>query len=111
RYGSLPTPPRAFRAAARAFLRLARAVVIWVAVRESRWQVAVVRWSEGARSTAGLGLAIEAGVGVGGVVLAKGEPWWGKNEGDGATRLSDRESTVLCHEGVRHLMAIPLLTT
>src|SRR5207249_8108554 len=77
----------------------------------ARAQVAVVRWAEGARSTAGLGLAIEAGVGVGGAVLAKGEPWWGKIEGDGATRLSDRESTVLCHEGVRHLMAIPLLTT
>src|SRR5207249_3021413 len=76
-----------------------------------RSQVAVVRWSEGARSTGGLGLAIEAGVGVGGAVLAKGEPWCGKIGGDGATRLSDGESTVLCHEGVRHLMAIPLLTT
>ena len=111
RNGSLPAPPRALRLAARAFLRLARADVVWLAVRESRSQVAVVRWSEGARSTAGLGLAIEAGVGVGGAVLAKGEPWWGKIGGDGATRLSDRESTVLCHEGVRHLMAIPLLTT
>src|SRR3989441_1045576 len=97
--------------AARAFLRLARADVVWLAVRESRSQVAVVRWRGGARSTGGLGLAIGAGVGGGGAGLAKGEPWWGKIGGDGATRLSDRESTVLCHEGVRHLMAIPLLTT
>ena len=111
RNGSLPAPPRALRLAARAFLRLARADVVWLAVRESRSQFAVVRCSEGARSAAGLGLAIEPGVGVGGAVLAKGEPWWGKIGGDGATRLSDRESTVLCHEGVKHLMAIPLLTT
>src|SRR5437867_7317249 len=111
RNGSLPTPPHALRMAARAFLRLARADVVWLAVRESGSHVAVVRWSEGAGSTAGLGRAIEAGVGVGGAVLAKGEPWWGKIGGDGDTRLSDRESTVLCHEGVRHLMAIPLLTT
>src|SRR2546425_9876310 len=111
RNGSLPTPPHALRLAARAFLRLARADVVWLAVRESRSQVAVVRWSEGTRSRAGLGLASGAGVGGGGAVLAKGEPWWGKIGGDGATRLSDRESTVLCHEGVRHLMAIPLLTT
>src|SRR3989441_3543836 len=97
--------------AARAFLRLARADVVWLAVRESRSQVAVVRWRGGARSRAGLGLASGAGVGGGGAVLAKGEPWWGKIGGDGATRLSDRESTILCHEGVRHLMAIPLLTT
>jgi len=108
---SLPAPPRALRMAARAFLRLARADVVWLAVRESRSQVAVVRCSEGARSTTGLGLAIEPGVGVGGAVLAKGEPWLGKIGRNGATRLSDRESTVLCHEGVRHLMAIPLITT
>ena len=108
---NLPVPPRALRIAARAFLRLTRADVVWLAVRESRSQVAVVRCSEGARSTAGLGLAIEPGVGVGGAVLAKSEPWWGKIGDHGATRLSDRESTVLCHEGVRHLMAIPLLTT
>src|SRR5438093_756761 len=88
RNGSLPTPPHALRMAACAFLRLARADVVWLAVRESRSQVAVVRWSEGARSTAGLGLAIEAGVGVGGAVLAKGKPWWGKIGGDGATRMA-----------------------
>src|SRR5437879_5257636 len=108
---NLPVPPRALRIAARAFLRLARADVVWLAVRESRSQVAVVRCSEGARSTAGLGLAIESGVGVGGAVLAKSEPWWGKIGDHGATRLSDRESTILCDEGVRHLMAIPLLST
>src|SRR5438093_6405213 len=111
RNGSLPTPPRALRMAARAFLRLTRADVVWLAVRESRSQVAVVRCSEGARSTAGLGLAIEPGVGVGGAVLAKSEPWWGKIGDHGATRLSDRESAILCDEGVGHLMAIPLLST
>src|SRR5437879_11401746 len=109
--GSLPAPPRALRLAARAFLRLTRADVVWLAVGESRSQVAVVRCSEGARSTAGLGLAIEPGVGVGGAVLAKSEPWWGKIGDHGATRLSDRESTILCDEGVRHLTAIPLLRT
>src|SRR3989441_11717587 len=111
RHRSLPTPPRALRMAARAFLRLARADVVWLAVRESRSQVAVVRCGEGARSTAGLGLAIEPGVGVGGAVLLKGGPWRGMIGGHGATRLSDGESTILCREGVRQLMAIPLLTT
>src|SRR5437867_4910142 len=107
----VPAAPPALGMAARSFRRLSGVDVVWLAIRESRSQVAVVRCSEGARSTAGLGLAIEAGVGGGGAVLAKGKPWWGRIGGDGATRLSDRESTVLCHEGVRHLMAIPLLTT
>src|SRR5437016_9006728 len=107
----VPAAPPALGMAARSFRRLSGVDVVWLAVRESRSQVAVVRWSEGARSTAGLGLAIEPGVGVGGAVLAKGEPWLGKIGRNGATRLSDRESTVLCHEGVRHLMAIPLITT
>src|SRR2546422_5530942 len=99
RNGSLPTPPHALRLAARAFLRLARADVVWLAVRESRSQVAVVRWSEGARSAAGLGLAIEAGVGVGGAVLAKGGAWGGEIGGGGGTRLGGRESIGLCDEG------------
>src|SRR5437899_11693740 len=90
RDSSLPAPPRALRIAARAFLRLARADVVWLAVRESRSQVAVVRCGEGARSTAGLGLAIEPGAGVGGAVLAENEPWWGQLGGHGARRLGDR---------------------
>src|SRR2546429_9422239 len=85
---NLPVPPRALRIAARAFLRLTRADVVWLAVRESRSQVAVVRCSEGARSTAGLGLAIEPGVGVGGAVLAQSEPLWGEIREHGAPRLS-----------------------
>src|SRR5207244_6502371 len=82
---SLPAPPRALRLAARAFLRLARADVVWLAVRESRSQFAVVRCSEGARSAAGLGLASEPGVGVGGAVLLKGGPWGGMIGGGGGT--------------------------
>src|SRR3989449_9068558 len=104
RNGSLPTPPHALRMAARAFLRLARADVVWLAVRESRSQVAVVRWSEGARSTAGLGLAVGAGVGVGGAGLAKGGPWWGEAGGGGAPRPSDRESSGPGHGGARRLL-------
>src|SRR5438046_9821142 len=86
RNGSLPTPPHALRMATCAFLRLARADVVWLAVRESRSQVAVVRWSEGARSTAGLGLPIGAGRGVSGGELAEGAPWRGRAGGRGVRR-------------------------
>src|SRR2546428_10401569 len=83
---NLPVPPRALRIAARAFLRLARADVVWLAVRESRSQVAVIRCSEGARSTAGLGVGIRPGVGVGGAVVAESAAWWGEIRGHGGTR-------------------------
>src|SRR2546422_11161508 len=66
---TLPASPRAFRIAARAFLRLPGVDVVWLAVRESRMQAAVIRSSEGTRSTIGLGLRIEPGVGVGGALL------------------------------------------
>ncbi len=104
-------PPRALRLAARTFRRLANADVVWLAVREFRSQVAVVRCSEGARSAAGVGLAIEPGVGVGGAVLVKAAPWCGGIQGDTAVRASDQELIILGREGVRYLMAMPLLTT
>lgn len=107
----LTTPPRAFRMAARAFLRLASADLVWLAVRESRAQTAVIRCSEGARSGAGLGLTIEPGVGVGGALLLTGEPWRGEVSGDGASRLSNKETALLSHEGTKHVMVIPLRTT
>src|SRR2546425_9954469 len=81
RHRSLPAPPRALRMAARAFLRLAGVDVVWLAVRESRAQTAVIRCSEGARSGAGLGLKIEPGVGGGGAMLLMGEPWRGGSRG------------------------------
>jgi signal transduction histidine kinase len=82
-----------------------------LAIREFRSQVAVVRCIEGVRSAGGLGLAIEPGVGVGGAVLVKATPWCGEIRGDTAVRPSDQESTILGREGVRYLMAMPLLTT
>ena len=66
---NLPTAPRALRMAARAFLRLAGVDVVWLAVRESRAQAAVIRCGEGSRSASALGLVIEPGIGVGGAVL------------------------------------------
>src|SRR3989442_16034741 len=73
---TLPASPRAFRMAARAFLRLPGVDVVWLAVRESREQAAVIRSSEGARSAAAaLGLQIEPAVGVGGALLLAGDPW------------------------------------
>ena len=109
--GGHAPPPRALRLAARAFRRLAGADAVWLAVRESRSPVAVIRCSEGARSEAGLGLVIVPGVGMGGAVLLKGTPWWGEIRGDTAVRPSDQESAVLSREGVRYLIAMPLLTT
>src|SRR5262245_11794714 len=71
----LTPAPRAFRKAARSFKHLKGADVVWLAVRESRAQNAIIRCSHGARSTAGLGLRIESGSGVGGAVLLTGQPW------------------------------------
>src|SRR5436309_14571367 len=79
---TLPASPRAFRMAARAFLRLPGVDVVWLAVRESREQAAVIRSSEGARSAAAaLGLQIGTGVGVGGARLLAGEPGRGAAAG------------------------------
>src|SRR2546425_4869059 len=75
---NLPAPPPAFRIAGRSFLRLPGVDVVWLAVRESRMQAAVIRSSEGARSTTGLGLQIEPGVGVSGALLLAGEPFRGE---------------------------------
>src|SRR2546427_9983540 len=71
---NLPTPPPAYRIAARSFLRLPGVDVVWLAVRESRDKTAVIRSSEGARSAAGIGLRIEPAVGIGGGSLLGGEP-------------------------------------
>lgn len=106
----LGTPPRALRMAARAFLQLAGVDVVWLAVRESRARVAVIRCAEGARSTGSLGLAIEPGVGVGGALLVTAGPWRGEILGDLDSRLSSKETSVLSDEGAKHAMVIPLLT-
>src|SRR3989442_5250151 len=71
---NLPTPPPAFRIAARSFLRLPGVDVVWLAVRESRDKTAVIRSSEGARSAAGIGLMIEPAVGIDGGPLVSGRP-------------------------------------
>jgi len=74
--------------AARVFLRLPGVDVVWLAVRESRAQTAVIRCIDGARSAAGLGLRIELGVGVGGTLLQgggkAGELWRGELNSAGA---------------------------
>jgi hypothetical protein len=103
--------PRAFRTAARAFFRFPGVDVVWLAVRESREQGAVIRSSEGARSCTGLGLQIEPTVGVGGAVLLTGEPWHGELSRSGARALSPEESTLLTKEGAKHVMVVPLRST
>jgi signal transduction histidine kinase len=97
--------------AARAFLRLPGVDVVWLAVRESRAQAAVIRTSEGARSAAGLGLQIEPGVGVGGALLRAGDPWRGELTGSGASCLSTKETALLTEEGAKHVMVVPLRST
>src|SRR5262249_6360971 len=90
----ISTPaPRALRLAARAFRCLRGADVVWLAVRESRAQNAVIRCSQGVRSTAGLGLRIEpGGDGIGGAVLQSGESWRGELTDGGASALSTQET-------------------
>src|SRR2546426_1954454 len=109
---TLPASPRAFRMAARAFLRLPGVDVVWLAVRESREQAAVIRSSEGAQSAAAaLGLKIEPGVGVGGALLLTGEPWHGELTRSGTSCLSTEETALLTEEGAKHVMVVPLRST
>src|SRR5881296_1621953 len=108
---TLPAPPRAFRMASRAFLRLPGVDVVWLAIRESREQAAVIRSGEGARSTAGLGLRIEPAVGVGGALLLTGEPWHGELTRSGTSCLSTEETALLTEEGAKHVMVVPLRFT
>jgi signal transduction histidine kinase len=103
-----PTPPTAFRIAARSFLRLPGVDVVWLAVRESRDKTAVIRSCEGARSAAGLGLKIEPAVGVGGALLLAGEPWRGELTRNGADCLSIEETALLTKEGAKQVMVVPL---
>ena len=103
-----PTPPTAFRIAARSFLRLPGVDVVWLAVRESRDKTAVIRSCEGARSAAGLGLKIEPAVGVGGALLLAGEPWRGELSRNGADYLSIEETALLTREGAKQVMVVPL---
>jgi signal transduction histidine kinase len=113
-YGALHVPatsPRAFRMAARAFLRLPGVDVVWLAVRESREQTAVIRSSEGARSAAGLGLQIEPAVGITGELLLTGDAWHGELRQSSARALSPEESAFLAEEGAKHFMVIPLRST
>jgi signal transduction histidine kinase len=100
--------PGAFRMAARAFLRFPGVEVVWLAVRESREQTAIIRSSEGARSSSALGLQIEPTVGVGGAALLSGEPWHGELDRNGTRVLSPEESTFLTAEGAKHLMVVAL---
>ena len=99
--------PGAFRMAARAFLRFPGVEVVWLAVRESREQTAIIRSSEGARSSSALGLQIEPTVGVGGAALLSGEPWYGELDRSGTRVLSPEESTFLTAEGAKQLMVVP----
>jgi hypothetical protein len=113
-YGELhvaPASPRAFRMAARAFLRFPGVDVVWLAVRESREQTALVRSSEGARSAAGLGVQIEPAIGIGGELLLTGDAWHGELRRSGARALSAEESAFVAEEGAKHLMVVPLRST
>jgi signal transduction histidine kinase len=103
--------PRAFRKAARSFKCLKGADVVWLAVRESRAQNAIIRCSQGARSTAGLGLRIESGSGAAGAVLLTGQPWRGALTNGGDSALSTQETALLCEEGVKQVMMVPLRYT
>jgi len=108
---TLPTQPRAFRTAVRVFLRFPGVDVVWLAVRESREQAAVIRSSQGARSAAGLGLHIEPAVGVGGALLLAGGPWRGELARSEGSCLSPEERAFLSQEGTKHVMVIPLRGT
>ena len=97
--------------AARSFRRLSGVDVVWLAVRESRAQTAVVCCSEGARSAAGLGLRIDPGVGIGGVLLVTGVGWQGELTSGGVRCLSAQEVALLAEEGVKRVMVVPLRYT
>src|SRR5206468_9570543 len=88
---ALPPPPPGFRMAARSFLRLNGVDVVWLAVRESRAQTAMICCSDGARSAARPELKIEPGVGAGGAVLLAGQPWHGELGENEASPLSSQE--------------------
>jgi hypothetical protein len=105
--GLLPPPP-AFRTVARSFRCLSGVGVVWLAVRESRSQTAVICWSQGSRSMAGLEMRIEPGVGVGGALLVTGEPWQGELTGGGDSALSTQETALLNQEAVKHVLVVPL---
>src|SRR5438094_9261443 len=75
---ALPPPPPGFRMAARSFLRVNGVDVVWLAVRESRAQTAMICCSDGARSAARPELKIEPGGGAGGALLRSRAPWPGE---------------------------------
>ena len=104
-----PTPaPRALRMAANAFRSLKGTDAVWLAVRESRAQNAVIRYSQGARSMAGVGLRIEPGGGVGGAVLQSGAEWRGDLDNGGDSALSTEENTLFFDERVKQVLVVPL---
>src|SRR5437867_2252186 len=108
---ALPPPPPGFRMAARSFLRLNSIDVVWLAVRESRAQTAMICCSDGARSAARPELKIEPGVGAGGAVLLTGQPWHGELGENETSPLSSQEIALLNHECVKQIMVIPLRYT
>ena len=108
---ALPPPPPGFRMAARSFLRVNGVDVVWLAVRESRAQTAMICCSDGARSAARPELKIEPGVGAGGAVLLSGQPWHGELGEHEASPLSSQEIALLNHECVKQIMVIPLRYT
>jgi signal transduction histidine kinase len=103
--------PQAFRRAAHSFRCLKGAELVWLAVRESRAQSAVIRCSQGTHSTSGLGLRIEPGSGAGGAVLSTGEPWRGNLTDGGDSALSTQETALLTEEGVNQVLIVPLRYT
>ena len=103
------TPPHALRSAARTLMRAIGADVVWLAVRESRADTAVIRCAERARSASAVGCVIEPGRGVGGAVLRTGELWIGDVVGN--RRLSHDEAALASRDALKHLIVVPLRTT
>jgi signal transduction histidine kinase len=106
---SSPALPRALRLAIRTFRRLPNVDVVWLAVRESGSQAAVIRSSDGARSTTCLGLGIEPAAGLGGAALLTGGASCVDFTADTAVPLSDNESSLVAGEGLTRLMVVPLV--
>jgi signal transduction histidine kinase len=94
--------------AARAFRRLRGVDAVWLAVRESRAETAVVCCTDGIRSATRFGMRVEPGVGVGGRCLVTGELWDGEVAGRRARFLSADEFALLTGEGMKRVLVVPL---
>src|SRR5262245_33627553 len=91
---------------AAAFLRLPGADVVWVAVRESDSQSAVIRWGRPSSKSLGKDLRIESGHGIGGEALVTHKTCTGTTE---KQRLSSTETALFKGERLACVLVVPLV--